>query len=136
MIPLLFLLLSAFPAEKPAEIGPKIELIDAQPKVLAEYVAEYFSDVPVLAEIARCESHFRHFDRSGGVIRGEVNRYDVGVMQINELYHGKEAETLGLDLHAISGNLAYARRLFEREGTTPWLSSVKCWGTENHIARR
>jgi hypothetical protein len=94
---------------------------------LAPYVRDYFSDVPVLVEIARCESTFRHLGKDGDVLRGIVNRADLGVMQINELYHGERAKKLGFDLHTIEGNLAYARFLYEREGVQPWSSSAKCW---------
>lgn len=80
-----------------------------------------------MVNIAECESHFRHFGEDGGVLRGDVDRRDVGVMQINEYFHGKRAEKLGLDLETLAGNLAYARDLYEREGTTPWLASSKCW---------
>ncbi len=87
-----------------------------------------------MAEIARCESRFRHFGKNGDIIRGEINSLDVGVMQINEYYHKANAKKLGLNIYSLRGNLAYAKGLYEREGTTPWLSSSKCWGLENHVA--
>ena len=52
-------------------------------------------------------------------------------MQINTLYHGEKAENLGLDLMVIGDNMAYARYLYEKEGTKPWKSSATCWGTES-----
>lgn len=88
-----------------------------------------------MAEIARCESRFRHVGENGSIIRGEENRSDVGVMQINEYYHEKTADTLGIDLYTLDGNLAYARSLYEREGTAPWNASKTCWG-DQHIAQR
>lgn len=90
-------------------------------------VSEYFADIPELVNVARCESHFRQFDKNGRVLRGAVNRSDLGVMQINEYYHGEQAKKLGLDLYSMEGNMAYARSLYEREGLTPWNSSSKCW---------
>ena len=33
-------------------------------------VREYFADIPVMIEIARCESKFRQFADSGNVLRG------------------------------------------------------------------
>jgi len=101
-----------------------------------EYVNAYFADIPVMKDVAWCESRYRHLDKKGEVLRGEINRGDVGVMQINEYYHGKTAKEFGLDLHDLGDNMAYARYLFENEGTTPWLSSVKCWGKGNHIAKK
>ena len=89
-----------------------------------------------MVEVARCESRFRHLGKNGSVLRGDINRSDLGVMQINEYYHGDTAAALGLDLSDFGDNMAYARYLFEKEGTTPWLASSKCWGKENHIARK
>lgn len=106
----------------------------AQSPTVEEYVREYFEDTPVLAEVARCESRFRHFNTYGDILRGEVNSYDVGVMQINEHYHLKTANKLGYDLYSLDGNLGYAQYLFDKEGTQPWKASSKCWGLENHVA--
>jgi hypothetical protein len=106
-----------------------------QPKVVEQVVRNYFSDTPVLSDIAWCESKFRHFDNYGAVLKGEVVSTDIGVMQINEYYHGKTADTFGIDIYTLTGNLKYARYLYEKEGTTPWLASVKCWGYENHITK-
>ena len=97
------------------------------PITFEEYVREYFKDDPILAEIAKCESTFRQYSSSGEVIKGRVNQSDVGVMQINKYYHLKQAEKLGYDLHTTEGNMAYAKVLYDREGTKPWNSSSKCW---------
>ena len=93
-----------------------------------EIVREYFADTPILAEIAGCESRFRHYDKNGDVIRGELTPKDVGVMQINEYYHGKTVDILGYNIYTLEGNMAYAKWLYEQEGTTPWNSSKYCWG--------
>ena len=97
------------------------------PITFEEYVREYFKDDPILAEIAKCESTFRQYSALGEVIKGRVNQSDVGVMQINKYYHLKQAEKLGYDLHTAEGNMAYAKALYDREGTKPWNSSSKCW---------
>jgi len=96
-------------------------------QTVEQYVREYFADEPIMAEIARCESRFKQFDTDGSIHRGVVNDQDLGVMQVNEHYHGKTARTLGLDLYTIQGNVAYAKYLYEKEGTKPWASSSPCW---------
>ncbi|MBI2475719.1 MAG: hypothetical protein HYV67_00560 [Candidatus Taylorbacteria bacterium] len=97
-------------------------------KVIVEMVVrDYFKGTPILAEIAKCESQFRHIGERGDIIRGKVNPSDIGVMQINEDYHSKEALKLGLDLTTLQGNMAFAKRLYEKEGTAPWQSSSECW---------
>lgn len=93
-----------------------------------EYVRQYFAATPIMIEIARCESRFKQFDKDGSIHRGVVNELDLGVMQVNEYYHGKAADKLGLDLYTIQGNVAYAKYLFEKEGSQPWSSSKPCWG--------
>ena len=90
-------------------------------------VREYFKDIPVMVSIARCESRFRHTLVGGSVLRGTVDAADLGVMQINTRYHAARAEKLGLDLHSLGDNMAYARELYEKQGTAPWNSSAACW---------
>ncbi len=97
-------------------------------KVVEEQVRGYFTEDPILAEIAFCESSFRQLDRNGNVMRGKVDNGDIGVMQINERYHAVAAEKLGYDIYTIEGNLKYAKWLYNKEGTVPWRSSEPCWG--------
>ena len=105
------------------------EVVEAkQPSMTTEeYVRNYFSDIPVMIEVARCESRFRQHQTSGNVLRGEKNPLDRGVMQINEHYHGEDAERLGFDILTIEGNTAYARYLYDKYGVRPWKSSAACW---------
>ena len=107
-----------------------------QSQSVEAYVREYFADTPVMAAVAQCESRFRQYDKNGSVLRGEAVAEDVGVMQVNETYHKKTADKLGLNLHTMEGNVSYARYLYEKEGTVPWNSSKKCWSKkpEAHIA--
>jgi len=97
-------------------------------------VRKYFENYSIMAEVAKCESRFRHFKENGDIVRGEKNHADVGVMQINEYYHIDKADKLGLNIYTLEGNVEYAKYLFDKEGTTPWLASSKCWGVQNHIA--
>ena len=119
-------------AEAPAKVEPQdIKAQDYQPITdpanVKRYVTDYFADIPILAHIASCESHNRQFGTNGKVIRGEENQFDVGVMQINELYHADIAKKLGYDIYSIEGNVAYARHLYEEQGAKPWMSSSACW---------
>jgi hypothetical protein len=91
-------------------------------------VRKYFSDIPVMIQIARCESHFRHTLADGSVLRGKVDNRDTGVMQINSFYHSKAATNLGLDITNLQDNMAYARHLYETQGIQPWRASSACWG--------
>lgn len=111
---------SGNPVPKEA-FGPRSQSVE-------EYVREYYADTPVLIEIARCESRFRQYDEKGAVLRGEVTPDDIGIMQVNDHFHGDTSEALGYDIRTIEGNLAYAKYLYDKEGTAPWRSSKSCWG--------
>ena len=91
-------------------------------------VRAYFDDIPVMVAVARCESTFRHTLSDGSVLRGRVDSADTGVMQINKRYHEDRADQLGLDLDNLYDNMAYARYLYEKQGTQPWNASRPCWG--------
>lgn len=92
------------------------------------YIISYFADIPAMIEVARCESTFRQYDEYGNVLRGYQVSSDLGVMQINEWYHGEESARLGYDIYTIEGNTAYARHLYETQGLQPWSASRPCWG--------
>ena len=106
------------------------------PKVMETYLREEYADTPILVDIARCESNFRQYDENGDIIRGRVDRNDLGVMQINEHYQGDTAKKLGLDIYTVEGNIAYAKHLYEEQGTQPWISSSKCWSSKAAIANK
>jgi len=89
-------------------------------------VREYFKDVPVMIEIARCESGFRQYTDAGNVLYGGRGGM-VGVFQFYEVIHQTAANRLGYDITTLEGNLKYARELYNTEGTSPWQSSFDCW---------
>lgn len=97
------------------------------------YIRHYWRDVPVMAEVSRCESHFTQYTRSGTPLKGKITPRDTGVMQVNKDYHEKEAERLGTDLDHIDGNLEYGRHLYNKNGLADWSASQSCW---SHYAQR
>jgi len=90
-------------------------------------VRSYFKDLPIMVQIARCESSFIHTMSDGSVLRGRVDNDDIGIMQINRRYHEENADRLKLDLNNIYDNMTYARILYNESGTRPWNSSAPCW---------
>lgn len=116
--------LSLFPI---STVGGGINGPFTNSQTVEEYVHEYFMDIPIMAQIAGCESRFRHFGRNGNVIRGEENQFDVGVMQINEHFHLVASKQAGYDIYTLAGNIGYARYLYEKSGVAPWTSSSPCW---------
>jgi len=96
-------------------------------EAMEAYLKDEYADTPILVDVARCESAFKQFHEDGKVVRGRVDRDDIGVMQINERYHGETAENLGIDIYTVDGNIAYAKYLYDKFGTKPWSASKSCW---------
>ncbi len=113
--------------EEGAQTLPKKEDKPNHPVTLEIYVRQTFEEAPILAEIARCESTFRHFTKDGSVLRGRANKDDIGLMQINEFFHGEAAKKLGINIYTIEGNIEYAKWLYEKQGSAPWVHSSFCW---------
>lgn len=117
---LLFAVLCATPAF--AQVGLNV---DVESAVRAE-----FADAPVMIEIARCESKLRQYTDAGNPLYGGYQGRMVGIFQVYSDIHMSYAASLGMDIETTEGNIAYARHLYDREGTKPWLSSISCWGKE------
>jgi hypothetical protein len=100
------------------------------PQDTMAFVKSYYSNEPVLIDIARCESTFRQYDANGNILRGKVNPADIGVMQINEKYQLEKAESLGYDIRTTAGNVAFAEYLYDTQGAAPWSASEPCWGKQ------
>lgn len=94
------------------------------PMEIEAKVRAAFADVPVMIEIARCESKFRQFTDAGNVFYGGQDRGMIGIFQFYESIHRPMATALGYDLATVEGNIAYARHLYTESGTTPWQSCV------------
>jgi len=103
-------------------------------KVVEAYVKAQYADEPILVDVARCESTYRQFDQTGNILRGKVNKADVGVMQINEKYHADEAVKMGYNIYTVEGNVAFAKYLYKKSGGDPWSSSESCWSEGNQVA--
>lgn len=76
-----------------------------------------------MVAIIGCESNYVHYQSDGTVLKGRVDNRDSGLAQINTYYHPD------VDVDDFWENLAYARRLYDAEGTTPWVC-------RNHVAQR
>ncbi len=98
-----------------------------QQEFVQAYVVQRTKDIPVLAEIAKCESQFRQFGTNGQVLHGEKDKRDVGVFQINTGYHKVPG------LMTLEGNVNYAIQLYKdavkrgEDGTQYWTASKPCW---------
>lgn len=108
---------------------------NSNPVSMEAYLRTRLTNEPILVDIARCESNFHQFDTNGDVVRGIINKGDVGVMQINEKYHADMAKKLGMDLYTLDGNIEYAKHLYHEQGVEPWSASSKCW-SQGDLAKK
>ena len=92
-----------------------------------ERVEKEFADAPIMIRIAECEGQMRQFNEDGSLRRGQINPHDIGVFQINEIYHAAFATTVSMNIYTLEGNIAYARYLYESQGVAPWSWSSECW---------
>jgi hypothetical protein len=132
-----------FEVEEPAPL-PKIKpavpdgvicledcpLID--PEVVEAEVRDHFKDVPIMVEVARCESRFRQFDEETGEPLKNPNSSATGVLQLMASYHREPAKRMGYNIDTLEGNLGYGEALYEQQGLKPWEESRYCW--EKHLA--
>ena len=68
-----------------------------------------------MVAVIGCESNFVHYQSDGTVIRGREDKRDSGVAQINTHYHPN------VNVDDFWENIAYARQLYDKEGSTPWV---------------
>ncbi len=132
----------AFAALVPNGSAPVVEASSAQSALMPasqsveEYVREYFKDVPVMIDIARCESRFRQLDANGKVLKNPTSTA-MGAFQIMASLHAGPAQNnLGLNIYTLQGNAAYARYLYEKNGTRDWNASKACWGKSQLVAAK
>ncbi len=115
--------------------GAAMERLEAKiypngaPGVIADVSASSTSEgrPAVMARIAACESHDKQFNPDGSVVRGKVDKNDIGRYQISITVHGAEAMQMGYNLFTEEGNEAYAMYLYHKAGTEPWFKTKSCW---------
>lgn len=117
----------------PAQVIPVATPVQNTNDGLEARVRLYFSDASLMAEIARCESGFRQFNSNGNPLDGGAGGM-IGLFQINAGVHAKYAKSINMDIYTVDGNLAYARKLYQEEGTNPWLSSFSCWHVDSNTS--
>lgn len=91
---------------------------------LEDAVRTAFADAPVMVAVAKCESGFRQFSSTDVVLRGGSGKGYVGIFQIGERLHRAPAAKLGMDIDTIEGNIAYARHMYDAQGSVPWRECV------------
>lgn len=96
-------------------------------QAVKDAVVAVFGAQSPMVRIAGCESKFRQFDTNGQVLRGIQNPKDRGIFQVNEKYHLAASRALGYNIYTLQGNIAYAKYIYDHQGTQPWDWSKSCW---------
>lgn len=117
--------------------GEVLDVETPEPEAIEEpYVT---TPQPTLLQICSCESGNgkygtpQQFEADGvTVLVGKLTPAhlgkDIGMCQINTLYHKDTATSLGFDIYTAEGNWGYANYLYDTQGTQPWSASRSCWG--------
>jgi hypothetical protein len=87
--------------------------------IVENAVRFYFADIPIMIDIARCETKFKQYNPDGSAYFDGSKTY-IGVFQFAHSIHAPRAASMGFDLANIDGNLQYARYLYTTSGTNPW----------------
>ena len=77
--------------------------------------------------IAFCESSLNPRAVNENIKDGKVWSRDYNLFQINDYYHEESAKKMGLDIKTVSGNIKYARHLYDRNHLVDWSASKGCW---------
>lgn len=92
-----------------------------------EFASSTLAGTPLMA-VAECESGQKQWNEDTGVVlQGKVDPRDRGFLQINRRWHLAAATAMGYDLDTASGNILYARWLYDQQGLKPWVDSESCW---------
>jgi hypothetical protein len=102
-------------------------VMTSPPTIEGMIQAEFGVHAPIMIEIARCESGFRHFNEDGRIIQGEVDHLDTGIFQISKKYWLDDSIKLGYNIATLAGNIKMAKHIYDRYGTEPWNASRSCW---------
>jgi len=107
------------PEEEVIEIKKEVRIkVIYSEESIEELILEAFPDAPVMLRVARCESGLKQF-----AYNPTNNSHDRGIYQISRLYHGQSDD----DMYDVKKNIAYAKKLFKRNGLRDWSASKHCW---------
>ena len=91
-------------------------------------IGAIFGSTSDMIAIAKCESGIRQFRGDGSVLRGPGGV--VGIFQLHEASHKDKALKMGMDIYTEDGNIAYAKYLYDRQGTVPWTGCITTTSTQ------
>lgn len=117
-----------YPAEASAPEQTIEQLVEVEPKEVRiqvlydtesvkREIEEVFGENHIMLKVAKCESEYKQF-----AFNPTNNSNDRGIFQISEKYHG-----VGDEMYDVKKNIAYAKKLYDRNGLKDWVWSKHCW---------
>ena len=112
----------------PAKAQTIQEVIPESIQEMITRIAVAYGQNPKTAiAIAKCEGiAYKTTGNHKNYRKGKLWSTDIGIFQINNVYHQSDAKKMGLDIMTDRGNIVYAMWLMKNEGTKPWSASARC----------
>lgn len=107
-------------------IAPKLErTLESEVSRLS---VKYGVSETLVNKIIKCESSmYGNAVNHNKLKDGTIWSTDWGYLQINDYYHQKTMEKLGLNIKDEFDSLEYGFMLLKSQGTQPWKASKLCW---------
>ncbi|MEK7179905.1 MAG: transglycosylase SLT domain-containing protein [Patescibacteria group bacterium] len=89
-------------------------MFESEEQIIELMIEKEFSDVPIMKEIAECES---------GLDNSAIGKAkERGLFQVHPIWFST-MKKLGIDLNTVRGNIKGARHILETQGLSAWT----CW---------
>ena len=96
--------------------------------LIRRYSNAFGFNYTTVASIIWCESRFNENVIGLNKKNGKVWSKDIGLMQINNIFHQKIAINMGYDIYNPEEGLIYGLFLLKTEGIKHWSASAQCLG--------
>lgn len=100
--------------QEPKEV--RIQVVYDQESIIEE-IERVFGEGHIMLKVAWCESRYDQF-----AFNPTNGSNDRGVFQISEFWHG-----VGDEMYDVPTNVAFAKKLYDRNGLSDWSASRHCW---------
>ncbi len=107
---------------------PRDNRAQSQYRHAESFLRSYFHDIPIMVEIARCESEFENVQSNNTLSYGREKSF--GFFQIHAPNWHDIAVRLGLPDYQTDAmqNVLMARHILDVQGFRAWQSTKHCWG--------
>ena len=110
-------------ADAPSNVMSQSHNEKTTPDEIRGLIASEVGENDPILRVVRCESGFRQYDATGGVLTSTTS--DKGVFQINTGYWLKKSQDLGFDIDTIDGNIDMGLWIYKNVGINQWVCAKK-----------